>query len=132
VKKPYLFVYGTLRRDHQRTHRLLGETRLVAAGSIAGSLYDLGKYPGVSRTSRRGGRVSGEIYELIGPDVERRWANLDQYEGSEFQRSRVMVELKDGRRLRAWAYILVDEPPKRAREVRTGVYHKRKRAGRAA
>jgi gamma-glutamylcyclotransferase (GGCT)/AIG2-like uncharacterized protein YtfP len=132
VKKPYLFVYGTLRRDHQPTHRLLGATRFVAAGSIAGRLYDLGKYPGVSRTSRRGGRVGGEIYELIGPDVDRRLANLDRYEGSQFQRSRVVVELRDGRRHPAWAYILVDEPPKRAREVRTGVYHKRKHAGRAA
>ena len=131
MKKPYLFVYGTLRRDHQRTHRLLGDTRFVAAGSIAGRLYDLGKYPGVRKTSRRG-RVSGEVYELIGPEVDRRLASLDRYEGSEFRRSRVVVELSDGRRHPAWAYVLVDEPPKSAREVQTGVYHKRKPAGRAA
>jgi len=47
-------------------------------------------------------------------------------------RSRVVVELDDGRRHRAWAYVLAVALPKSAREIRKGVYHKRRPAGRAA
>ena len=130
--KPYLFVYGTLRRGHPQADRLLGDTRFVARGSISGTLYDLGKYPGVRRTTRRDTRVAGELYELIGADVNRRLANIDRYEGPEFRRSRIVVQLNDGRRHRAWAYVLADAPPSSAPEIRTGVYHRRKRAGRAA
>lgn len=130
--KPYLFVYGTLRRGHLQARRVLGDARFVAPGSISGTLYDLGKYPGVRRTASRDGRVAGEVYELIGFDVDRRLAGIDRYEGPEFRRSRVVVQLRDGRRHRAWAYVLADAPPSGAREIRTGAYRKRKRASRAA
>lgn len=129
--KPYLFVYGTLRRNHRAAHRLLGHARYIASGSIAGTLYDLGKYPGVHR-ARRNGRVTGEVYELIGPNVEQQLTKLDRYEGVGFQRSRVLVQLSDGRYHRAWAYLLADEPPTAARVIRTGVYRKSKQTGHAA
>jgi gamma-glutamylcyclotransferase (GGCT)/AIG2-like uncharacterized protein YtfP len=129
--KSYLFVYGTLKGAHRETHWLLGDARYVASGSIAGTLYDLGRYPGVRRT-RRAGRVAGEVYELVGRDVERRLAKLDRHEGSEFRRTRVLAHLSDGRRRKAWAYVLADKPPTGAREIRTGVYHKSRYAGRAA
>jgi gamma-glutamylcyclotransferase (GGCT)/AIG2-like uncharacterized protein YtfP len=116
--KPYLFVYGTLRSGHSDTHRLLGNARFVASGSISGTLYDLGSYPGVHRTKRRHARVAGEVYELIGSDADRRLRNIDCYEGAEFRRSRVLVQLNNGRRHRAWAYILADAPPSGAREIR--------------
>lgn len=115
--RPYLFVYGTLRRQHPETHRLLGAARFVASGTISGRLYDLGRYPGVRKTNRRATRVAGEVYELVGPDVERRLCNIDKYEGSKFRRSRVVVQLKNGQRHYAWAYVLVDAPPRSAREI---------------
>ena len=117
--KPYLFVYGTLRRGHPETHRLLGDARFVAAGSISGRLYDLGRYPAVSKAKRTDGRVAGEVYELMGPDVDKRLARIDRYEGSEFRRSRVVVQLTDGRRHRAWAYVLAGAPPRGARPIQT-------------
>lgn len=130
--KPYLFVYGTLRKGHAQTHRFLGDARFVAPGSMSGTLYDLGKYPGVRRTGGHEGRVAGEVYELVGTDMDRRLANIDRYEGPEFRRSRVIVQLNDGRRHRVWAYLLADGPPSDAREIPTGVYNRRKHAGRAA
>ena len=129
---PYLFVYGTLRRNPSGTHRLLGQVRFVARGSISGRLYDLGKYPAVSKTAGRDGRVTGELYELTGSDVDGRLAKIDRHEGSEFRRCQVLVRLDDGRRRRAWAYILAGAPPRGAQEIRTGVYEKRGHSGRAA
>ena len=121
--KSHLFVYGTLRRKDGQTHgRLLAQARFVAPGSISGTLYDLGRYPGVHRSRGRDGRVAGEVYELVGPDLDRRLAALDRYEGSEFRRTGVLVQMKDGRRQRAWAYVLADAPPRGAREIRSGVY----------
>jgi gamma-glutamylcyclotransferase (GGCT)/AIG2-like uncharacterized protein YtfP len=119
--KPYLFVYGTLRSGYPHTHRLLGNARFVACGSISGTLYDLGKYPAVHRSKRRNRRVAGEVYELSGSDVEPRLSDIDRYEGPQFRRSRVLVQLNNGKRQRAWAYVLADAPSA-AREIRTGVY----------
>ena len=120
----YLFVYGTLRKGHARAHRLLGAARFVSRGTVSGKLYDLGDYPGLRKTTRSGTRVGGEVYELAGPDPERRLAILDRYEGAEFRRARVVVRLHDGRRHRAWAYVLVNQPPKGARPIPAGVYRK--------
>jgi gamma-glutamylcyclotransferase (GGCT)/AIG2-like uncharacterized protein YtfP len=129
---PRLFVYGTLRRGYPNTHRLLGASRFVAAGTIRGTLYDLGKYPGVVKTGRRDPRVEGELVELIGTDVDRRFHDLDRYEGREFRRSRVLVRLSNGRHRWAWTYMLSGRPPKAAREILTGRYPVRRGAGRAA
>jgi len=124
VMKAYLFAYGTLRKGHAETHRLLGEARFVAPGSISGTLYDLGTYPGVCRTRGQDRRVKGEVYELVGSGVDRRLAAIDRYEGPEFRRARVVVRLDDGRRPQAWAYLLADAPPNDAREIPTGDYNR--------
>jgi gamma-glutamylcyclotransferase (GGCT)/AIG2-like uncharacterized protein YtfP len=120
----YLFVYGTLRKGDARAHRLLGAARFVSKGTVSGRLYDLGDYPGLRKTPRGGARVGGEVYELAGPDPERRLAILDRYEGAEFRRARVVVRLRDGRVHRAWAYVLANQPPKGTRPIPTGVYKK--------
>ena len=124
----YLFVYGTLRRGYARAHRLLGEACFVSKGTVSGKLYDLGEYPGLRKTSRADGRVGGEVYELPGPDAEQRLAILARYEGAEFQRARVLVRLNNGRRHRAWAYVLADKP-EGMRPIPTGVYVKSKTRG---
>ena len=65
---PHVFVYGTLRR-HGRNDiaRYRPAPVFVAEASIAGTLYDLGAYPGVVLDGA--GRVKGEIYR-IEPTVE--------------------------------------------------------------
>lgn len=74
------------------------------------------------RTTRQQARVAGEVYELIGRKIDERLAALDRYEGSEFQRIRVVVHLADGQRHRAWAYVLAAKPQWDAREIRSGIY----------
>jgi gamma-glutamylcyclotransferase (GGCT)/AIG2-like uncharacterized protein YtfP len=65
---PHVFVYGTLRR-HGRNDiaRYRPAPVFVAEASIAGTLYDLGAYPGVVLGGA--GRVKGEVYR-IEPAVE--------------------------------------------------------------
>ena len=65
---PHVFVYGTLRR-HGRNDiaRFRPAPVFVGEASIAGTLYDLGTYPGIVLDGA--GRVRGEVYR-IEPVVE--------------------------------------------------------------
>ncbi len=59
----HVFVYGTLRRgDDNDITRLKPEPVFVGSAAIAGTLYDLGAYPGI----RLGGEglVHGEVYAI--------------------------------------------------------------------
>ena len=59
----HVFVYGTLRRgDDNDITRLKPEPLFVGSAAIAGTLYDLGAYPGI----RLGGEglVHGEVYAI--------------------------------------------------------------------
>lgn len=118
-----LFVYGTLRRSRNRQrHPLLQGARFLHHAWMIGELYDLGEYPGVYRRGRGGGHVFGELYELPAGTTGALLAALDDYEGREFERRRVVVTLSDGRRRTAWAYVL-RKRPSRARPLPTGRYH---------
>ena len=65
---PHVFVYGTLRRHGRNDIARYGpEPVFVGEASIAGTLYDLGAYPGVVLGGA--GRVKGEVYR-IEPAVE--------------------------------------------------------------
>ena len=124
-----LFVYGSLKRDAPaKRHRLLRDARFLNVASMAGTLYDLGRYPGVVRDSRRRGRVFGELYEIPDEVAQKALRALDGYEGSEFDRQRVYVTLRDGKRRVAWAYVLRKRPPKSARRVDSGRYQRKRGA----
>jgi gamma-glutamylcyclotransferase (GGCT)/AIG2-like uncharacterized protein YtfP len=72
------FFYGLLRRG-QRGHAQLrlGERMcFLGEDTIAGTVRDLGAYPGV--TLGGAGRVAGEVHETGDPDLI---ARLDAYEG---------------------------------------------------
>ncbi len=59
----HVFVYGTLRRGGRNDiARFRPEPFHVADAVIAGTLYDLGAYPGLVLSGR--GRVVGEIYRI--------------------------------------------------------------------
>jgi len=70
----------------------------LGEGSVAGSLLDLGRYPGLVGGA---GRVRGELYRLDDPEL---LPVLDREEGYNFRRSTTIVTLASGRRLRAWVY----------------------------
>jgi gamma-glutamylcyclotransferase (GGCT)/AIG2-like uncharacterized protein YtfP len=116
-----LFVYGTLKGKGSRRHALLRSARFVDVGTIPGTLYDLGDYPGAVR-ERGHGRIFGELYEIPETEAKQILRALDKYEGSEFERRRTYVRLPDGRRRGAWTYLLRRRPTKSARVVESGRY----------
>jgi gamma-glutamylcyclotransferase (GGCT)/AIG2-like uncharacterized protein YtfP len=72
----YVFVYGTLRAGGSNDiARFRPLPEHVGHGAIAGTLYDLGDYPGAVLGGE--GRVHGEVYRIV-PEVE---AQLDTLEG---------------------------------------------------
>jgi gamma-glutamylcyclotransferase (GGCT)/AIG2-like uncharacterized protein YtfP len=127
-RKHNLFVYGTLRKGfglHSVLRRL--GARYLGKGSIRGSLYDLGEYPGAVTSSCLRKRIGGEIYHLSDPD--RQLKKLDEVEefrpeapeNSLFVRRRSTVRLANGKRLQAWVYFLPQRPPG-ARLIQDGNY----------
>lgn len=71
----HVFVYGTLRRgDDNDITRLRPPPTFVGTAVIAGTMFDLGAYPGVRLGDS--GRVLGEVY-AISPELE---AVLDEIE----------------------------------------------------
>jgi len=89
----HVFVYGTLRRGGRNDiARFQPEPFHVADATIAGTLYDLGAYPGVVLGGK--GRVVGEIYS-IEPEVEAALDALEEVaddDAGEYIRRHVMVE----------------------------------------
>lgn len=65
---PHVFVYGTLRRGGRNDiARYRPAPQWIGEASIAGTLFDLGAYPGIVLGGER--RVGGEVY-AIEPAVE--------------------------------------------------------------
>ena len=62
------------------------------------------EYPGMVPAA--GQAVEGVVYLGLPASA---WPRLDAFEGDEYQRSEVEVELADGRRLMAWAYVFKPE-----------------------
>lgn len=73
---PHVLVYGTLRRGGRNDiARYRPAPVCVGEAVIAGTLYDLGAYPGVVLGGT--GRVKGEVYR-IAPEVERELDLLEE------------------------------------------------------
>ena len=74
----HVFVYGTLRRgeinDINRQSAAPSPV-FVGEASLAGTLYDLGAYPGLVLGGA--GRVQGEVY-AISPALERRLDEIEE------------------------------------------------------
>ena len=110
-----LFVYGTLRRDpaHEMPLLLTRTARFVSKARVAGRLYDLGSYPGMT-LSPSDKYVKGELYEVDPDQWQSVIAQLDQYEACreadpephEYRRELVRAELPSGEGIQAWAYVL--------------------------
>lgn len=130
---PYLFVYGTLRTDAQGSLGVRERARLgreavsLGVAHAAGSLYDLGDYPGLHETAAPGVRVEGELLKLLQPAATFAW--LDAYEGvgPRFPKPEYARVVRDAmlvstdRNLRAWTYLLIRRPVS-SRRIATGVW----------
>ena len=69
------------------------------------------EYPGMIPAAD--GRVEGILYLDLPASA---WPRLDAFEGDEYQRSEVEVELAGGRRLMAWTYVFKPEYAERLGE----------------
>jgi gamma-glutamylcyclotransferase (GGCT)/AIG2-like uncharacterized protein YtfP len=91
---PHVFVYGTLRRSGRNDiARYRPQPLCLGEASIAGTLYDLGAYPGVVLGGA--GRVKGEVY-VVEPSVEAALDVLEEVaddDSGEYIKRRVRVEV---------------------------------------
>ena len=123
----HVFFYGTLMTPFQQTTRLRIAEHLAyrGPGTIEAVLFDLGIYP--AAVPARGGRVHGEVYEMLQPIVVLR--TLDELEGyrpgehekSLYTRVRTRVFLASGGDVMAWAYFY-NAPLGRAERIESGDY----------
>ena len=106
-----MFVYGTLRRQFRNIYarRLAEEATWLGIVSVPGRLYRLGSYPGMRAHADPAhtvhDRVIGELYRLPpaarGADL---LAELDQYEGSGFERTVVIAQRAGRPAIKTWVY----------------------------
>src|ERR1700709_2165292 len=90
----HVFVYGTLRRGGSNDiARFLPAPAYVADARIAGTLYDLGAYPGAVLGGA--GAVHGEVYRIT-PALEARLDILEEVkpdDGGEYIKRELPVDL---------------------------------------
>ncbi len=91
----HVFVYGTLRRgDVRDITSLYPAPQFVGLASVAGTLYDLGPYPGVVLGGS--GRVTGEVY-AISAELERQLDVIEEVwpqQTGEYSRQQVRVQVR--------------------------------------
>jgi gamma-glutamylcyclotransferase (GGCT)/AIG2-like uncharacterized protein YtfP len=125
----FLFAYGTLQPGlaPDQVADVVRDLVSVGTGSVPGTLYDLGSFPGAVLESNSSRRISGTVYRLpAGAGILPR---LDEYEeyypespkASQFIRRLCSVQLTDGRILECWVYEYNGHPGK-ACVLESGTY----------
>ncbi len=99
-------MYGTLRRGSKiKIARLFhANSEFLGTGRMQGRLARSYPHRGVIQSTKADEWISGEIFEL--KDPVKLLQVLDEYEGPQYKRTSVPVQLDSGRRLRAWMYLL--------------------------
>ena len=101
-----VFVYGTLQQGQPNHHLVAPFVRHVIPGSIAGTLLDLGTYPGWVEGP---GTVHGQVLHLLSPQLALpQLDDLEDYLGPRHPANlyhRVVVKVRTpAGESRAWAY----------------------------
>jgi len=101
-----LFVYGTLRRGSKiKIARLFhANSKFLGTGRMQGRLARSHPHRGVVQSNKPDDWISGEVFQLNDP--AKFLPILDEYEGPQYERTSVPVQLESGKRLRAWMYLL--------------------------
>lgn len=90
----HVFVYGTLRRgDDNDINRLRPAPRFVGTGSVKGTMYHFGRYPGVLLGGE--GDIVGEVYEIT-PELERVLDEIEELypqQSDEYFKRDIVVEV---------------------------------------
>jgi gamma-glutamylcyclotransferase (GGCT)/AIG2-like uncharacterized protein YtfP len=93
-----LFAYGTLMRGYALHAVIARGSTYLGPGQVAGTLIDLGSYPGLVAGR---GAVKGEVYRIDTPEL---LPAVDGEEGYNFERRRRRITLANHRRAWAWVY----------------------------
>lgn len=103
-----IFVYGTLLdKNYNEPARVFHEiTREIGPAQIQGKLYKISWYPGVQLSDDPADQVQGALFELSDPVNNLTF--LDQYEGSEYNRSIETVQTSSGPQ-EAWVYLYKED-----------------------
>lgn len=120
-----LFVYGTLRSGERNRHKIEPFIRSSAMASVAGTLflYDDAEHICPFLAQGGGGRVVGELVEL--ENEEEALPKIDAFEGPNYVRAVIDVQTEDGRKVRAWTYLMAWERiPANAQIIEAGDYSK--------
>lgn len=103
-----LFVYGTLRGDsgHPMHAVLAAGARKIGSGSVKGSLFRIDWYPGLVLAEHDDSdeRVRGDLWEVVDLPTLR---VLDDYEGDDYERRDVAVDIDGGAVTPASAYVYI-------------------------
>jgi len=128
----YLFVYGTLHPDRAPAEiaDLVFRFEEVGKGTVAGTLYNLGSYPGAVLDEHPTRRVHGTVFRL--PQGGNVLSRLDAYEEfdpeapdhSLFLRRLRLVQLNVGATLSCWIYEY-NRSTEDAAIIESGVYSSR-------
>lgn len=101
-----LFVYGTLRRRSkiQIARFFHANSVFLGAARMQGRLARSHPHRGVIPSKNPSHWIAGELFRLNEP--AKLWPILDDYEGPQYKRALVAVQLDSGKKLRAWMYLL--------------------------
>lgn len=101
-----LFVYGTLRPNQENAHILEGIGGTWQKGYVNGVVHilDWGPDQGLPAIvlDRAAPKVEGYFFST--DELIEHWASLDEFEGMQYQRVTVKVELESGEQTDAWIY----------------------------
>ncbi|TQV89382.1 gamma-glutamylcyclotransferase family protein [Aliikangiella coralliicola] len=106
-----LFVYGTLAPGEPNEHILQKLVGTWQSGFVRGKLYPQGwgavqGYPAMV-PDETGDKISGFVFSST--QLSEHWKRLDEFEGEEYERVLVEVELADKRTTLAFVYALKDQ-----------------------
>lgn len=104
----FLFVYGSLAPGHPNGHLLAPLRGTWKRGTVKGFLHEKSvsegyQYWGVE-LDRRGDTIRGQLFSS--PGLEKFWDTLDAFEGEDFRRVVTVVDLPNGKQVKAFIYEL--------------------------
>lgn len=106
-----LFIYGSLAPGRPNEHVMRPLGGVWQRGTVVGDLEERGwgaasGFPGIVVNRPSENRVEGWL--LTADTLRENWAQLDEFEGSEYQRVSGAVTLDDNTQVEAWIYALAD------------------------
>jgi gamma-glutamylcyclotransferase (GGCT)/AIG2-like uncharacterized protein YtfP len=123
-----VFVYGSLKLGYYNDRSFYSNRREnVEKATVVGTLYDLGNYPGLDLNGH--GLVRGEIHtysDEVAAEVVERLDALEGYvegrKGNHYNRLLVDAELESGEIVKAYAYEISKDDPRKTKILKNGVW----------